>query len=231
MRTGVRVWMSMRRAARRAGVAAAAVGVVLLAGGCQLIGFGGALVESYKRNSTREVKGEYGGLKGKSFAVVVNADRVIQSDYPNIVPRLASGVSERLAAEVDASGFVPAAALLSWQFNNPRWTTMPPSELAAELGVQRLVVVELQEYRLHEPGNQYLWEGVAAGTVSVIEADSALPDEPVFERFVRVGFPDAQGFGPRDLGEDLVHSTLAKRFVDRASWLFYDHQEPYYPDY
>lgn len=214
--------------------AAGSLGAALVCGGCNIIGFGGAVVESYRRNSTKTVDPEYVGLAGHSFAVVVSADRAIQSDYPEIVARLTAGISERLrdpANGVGASGWVPPAKLLQYLYDHPRWVTMPHSELAKSLGVERIVYVELREYRLNDPGNQYLWEGVAEGTVGVIDPESPMPDEFVFERPVRVKFPDKAGYGPADMPGQAVNTELARRFTDRASWPFYSHEEKYYPDY
>ncbi len=56
-------------------------------------------------------------------------------------------------------------------------------------------MVELQEFRLHDPGNQYLWNA-AIGTVGVIESDGLVPENYVFEKIVSVKFPDKQGTGP-----------------------------------
>ena len=72
---------------------------------------------------------------------------------------------------------------------------------------------------------------VAAGMVRVYETDSVLPEQPSFERGVAVKFPDKMGYGPDDYSQVAVSSTILKRFVDRSSWLFYTHEEKYYPDY
>lgn len=200
-------------------------------GGCVVGELVGGMIESHRRNSTLTVKAEYTGLTGKSFAVVVAADRLVQADYPEVIAKLTVDVSERLAKFSGAAGYVPGQLVLDYQYGNPRWVTMTPSQLAQELGVERLVYIDLAEYRLHDPGNQYLWQGTATGTVGVIEADSALPDEFVFTKSLKLNFPDNPGATPTDLPRAAVNTALANRFVDRSSWLFYDHEEPYYPDY
>jgi len=205
--------------------------------GCSVLGFGGAMIESSRRNSTKEIAAEYTGLKGKKWAVVVVADRVIQAEYPDVVLYLTSQITDRLSdpkgahKEIAAAGFIPAQPLLSYLYEHPRWITMTRGDLAKELGVDRLIVVELIEYRLNDPGNQYLWAGQATGSVGVIEADSALPDEFAFEKPISVRFPDKDSFGPNDMSSQVVATALGKRFIDRCSWLFYKHDEKYYPDY
>ena len=97
--------------------------------------------------------------------------------------------------------------------------------------VDRLIYIDLYEYTLHEPGNSYLWAGAASGSVAVIEADSPYPDEFAFQLPVGVQFPDQMGFGPAELSKQQVSSVLSNRIIDRASWLFYEHEEDYYPEY
>ena len=202
--------------------------------GCNIIAPIGGLVENYKRQSTHAVPEEYRGLAGKRYAVLVIVDRIIQGDNPDIVPYLTTKITERLIQEqqlVGAAGVIPADRLLNYLYDHPRWLSMPRDQLAKELGVERLIVVEVIEYRLTEPGNQYLWDGVAAGTVGVIEVDTSISDEFAFEKSVRVTFPDKQGYGPSDFSRPELTTALALRFLDRVTWPFYNHQEPYYPKY
>jgi hypothetical protein len=200
-------------------------------GGCFAGELAGGMIESYRRSSTKTVPAEYTGLSGKSYAVVVSADRMIQADHPEVVARLTVDIAERLKDRVGATGYVPGQSVLAWQFNQPRWVTMTHEQVAKSLGVERLIVVELTEYRLNDPGNEYVWQGVAAGTVAVVEVDGDYPEEFAFQKALRLRFPDKDGFGPADLPRAAVNTELTRRFVDRATWLFFDHEEKYYPDY
>lgn len=191
----------------------------------------GGAVENYKRDSTHAVEGEYAGLTGKTFAVIVTGDRSIEADHPGLLATLTDRITERLRANAGASGCILARPLLEYLYDNPRWASRPPGDLLKDLGVDRLIMVELQEYRLNDPGNQYLWDGAAAASVSVLEAESALPDEYAYNNLVQVKFPNKQGIGPNEVSKDVVKSALVGRLVDRATWLFYTHQEPYYPEY
>jgi len=227
-------WIARRRGAntaRRVLLGAICLGLGLAMSGCVIAAVIGGMAQSYRESSTRKVEAEYRGLEGKTYAVIVAADRVIQANHPGVVPVLTQRINERLYDHAGAAGWIPTSDTLAWLLNHPQWKSRAFGELAEALGVERIVFIELTEYRLHDPGNRYEWSGIAAGTVSVIEADGPLPDEFMFERAVRVRFPDSTGFGPMDMSGQQVASVLIARFVDRASWLFYDHQEPYYPDY
>lgn len=194
--------------------------------GCEIIAFPFFAYNEFQKTQSTMVPAEYAGLDGQSFAVLVSGDRGLHADFPGIVPQITNQVSERLKAETKATGYVPAQAMLRYQYENPGWSAMAFSEVAGELGVDRLVVVDVQEFRLNDPGNRFLYDGVAAATIAVIEADGFSPDDIAFEFFVNVTFPDAGGFGPEDFSQQEVASVLMTRFVNRATWPFYDAEIP-----
>lgn len=198
--------------------------------GCVVGALVGGMMESYRRTGTRKVEAEYPELANKSVAVVVAADRVVQAEHPGLLARVTSAVSLRLSSQAGARVVNPAG-VLEFLYNHPRWPALPYSELAKSLGAETLLVVDLYEFRLHEPGNAWLWEGRAAGRIDVIETAGALPDDSSFSRDVSVKFPDGSGHDRSEFTETQVLSVLTSRLIDRISWLFYDHQEPYYPDY
>lgn len=217
-----------RRTMMRGAFALASGAAVACLSSCTLIG---GMAESYKQSSTHAVAPTYLGLQGKSVAVVVIADRSIEADFPGLSSTLIERCNERIRQFGNPRQAFPSVQLVQFLLNNPQLMVRPRGELAKELGVERLVVVELTEFRLNDPGNQYLWDGVAGGQVSVVEADGPLPDDYAFSRAVKVTFPDQKGIGPEQYGRDVVSSALLVRFVDRSTWMFYEHQEPYYPKY
>ncbi len=211
---------------------AAACGARVFAQGCEFVG---GAIENYKKDSTHEVVAEYVGLGGKNFAVIVSAERAIQGEHPGLVEHLTTRITDRLAAgdnRPTAGGFVPAAQVLKYQARHPDWHAKSYNTLAKDLGnVERLVIVEVSEYRLHESGNSYEWDGVASGNVRIVEAGEDASDSFAFDKLVAVKFPDKKGITPEQIAVSAVTSALALRFIDRVSWCFYNHQEPYYPEY
>lgn len=210
-------------------IATCACAVLFGLPGCIIPAMIGGMAESYRRTGTTKVMAEYNDLQGHSFAVVVNADRAIQADEPGLLNRLTVRITDRVARNlvgIPGTAYVPSDRLLNVLYNNPQWPALPPSELGEMLGVERLVWIDLVEYRLTEAGNEYIWDGVAAGSVAVYDITSAIPDDPIFERNVQVTFPDSPGFVRNEIPEGAVTSELSNRFVTRASWLFYDHEEP-----
>ena len=217
----------------RIGVVGAAVAGIILAGatmsGCDVVG---AVADTYERNATHEVKAEYRGLEGKSFAVLVAADRSIQSQVPMLVEEFTRRMTTRLSAPGNVplpSGFVSATDALAFGYRNPTWHLRTPAKLCEELGgVDHVIMVEITEFRLHEPGNKYVWSGRASARISVGDAHE---DEFVFDRVVDVKYPDGEGYSQEELQSSQVMSALLVRLLDRASWLFYDHEEMMRPEY
>ena len=206
------------------------VGTALVLPGCMAaFGAASAIGKAIEEEGSHKVYGEYGGLKGKSFAVIISADRVIQGNDPRAVSRLTNAIIRKMVsaeAQIGAVGFVPGAKVLAMQYNKPSWTTWNYGKIADEFGVERLIFVDLYEYRLNEPGNAYLWVGQITGKVGVVEADGSNPDEFVFTKEIRVGFPDKTGVSTRDMPKEAVQANLEDRYSSRVAWLFFDHDEP-----
>jgi hypothetical protein len=194
--------------------------------GCAIAAIIGGAAESYHRTGSTTFPADYDGLSGKSFAVMVTADRVIEAEQPGIVARVAGLVNDRLAQHAGGTAFIPTATMLNAQLNNPQWQIVPRGELSEILGVERLVTIEIVEYRLTEAGNGYIWDGAAEAVVQVYEADGPIPDEPSYDRVVTVTFPDVRGVLREEVPEQVITSELSRRLTDRAAWLFYEHDEP-----
>lgn len=220
-----RLWQhSVKRPMAGVVVAAFALGVCM--GGCQLVG---VMAASEERYGSHNVEAAYTGLVGKSYAVVAWTDRSTQMEYPALAPSLMQRVDLTLAAEAGASGHIEGDAVTDYLANTPQWVAWPRSKLAEELGedgVDRVVLIEVNEFRTNEPGNEYLWDGVAWATVSVIERGESGSDAEVFRKEIRVTYPDATGYGPEEISRQGVASVLLKRLIDRAGWLFFEHVEP-----
>lgn len=198
----------------------------LAVGGCALGQLVGGMAASAERTGTRKVEAKYRGLADRTFAVIIAADRIVQSEHPDMVVLATREISRRLEQNAGATGVLPADEVLRFQFQNPAWVLMPHRDLAEKLAVDRLVLVELTEFALNEPGNPYIWNGVAAGTVTVIDPSQPFGGEQSFREPVRVRFPDNEGVNAEQIPGQVVAQALVRRLSDRVAWMFYDHEEP-----
>jgi hypothetical protein len=206
--------------------------MVLAAAGCQLVS---GMTESYLRESTQTIQPEWDGLKGKTVGVLVAMDPSMHTRFPQMEIVMLARVTERLANPINntgVTGYTDVRECVAFSANNPGWIAKSATELGEGLGgVDCVIIVEVDDFRLHDPGNMYTWDGEAAGTIGVYDLTSTVPNEFAFRKAVTVRFPDQKGSGSDTIAGDAVATELLRRFVDRTTWAFYAHEEPYYKKY
>ncbi len=216
-----------RRTRIRFGIARVAALGMLCAGaitpaGCQVIGFAAKAAHDA---GSHKVYGEYDGLRGHDYVVIVNMDQSLRATEPRLATVLTNAITRQLGnPDIGATGAVPGPKVLEFMYENPSWPAWSYQRLADEFTVSRVVVIDLYEYRLYEPGNQYLWNGRAAARVGVFEAGLGT-EEFAFNKDVQVPFPDEKGVTVREKSKGNVESNLQARLVTRIAWLMYDHEE------
>lgn len=198
------------------------------AGGCNIVGFFGALEEQRRRTGKVWVDGQYDGLEDQKVAVVVDAsDEIYATAGEPIVRTILAGIIARLEANANAQSIVPEVEIQRVLYDEPNLLDHTFDYVAARFEVDRLIVIQLDEFRLAEPGNQYVWNGQVAGNLLVIEADSYIEDDVRFEQNVNITYPDQPNTTIDDLDGQAVLLELIRRFSNRSSWFFYRHQERY----
>jgi hypothetical protein len=219
-------------AQRGAALAACCAMMILLvsAGGCNVGRLFGGMAQNFEYQKKIEVLPKYDGLQNRTVAVLVEADLSTLYEHPTLVATITDNVSRRIARQVPGARLLPSQVVLQWQYRTPQWNAMPYGEVAAALGVDRLVHIDLYEYRLNPPGNSWEWDGVCAANIGVIERDSYDPDSFVDTFNVESRFPDIKGVDRQSASPAAIETGVLARFVERAAWLFYAHEEPKYPD-
>ena len=192
--------------------------VLLTQSGCWLAAtaFGG--------EKTYKVQAQYQGLEGQTAAVLVAADEYLLFTQPQVPQILTRAVSRELAAHVDNIRVVNPQRMAAFQQRNPYWSTTPYTRLIEELDVDRLVIVDLAEYRLHEPGNKHVWRGVITASVSVAEAEQSDPDQLAFSTQVRALFPEDRKLGLVNVDREQIELGTLKLFSLKVGRIFYDHE-------
>jgi hypothetical protein len=185
--------------------------------------------EEYQR--LIEVHPVYGGLENRKVAVVVDVDYAVLYEHGQVPLTVADFVSRRIQSKVPGALVVSPVEVSNWQFRTYSWQGMPYGEMARQLGADRLVLVDIFEYRLNPPGNRWLWEGLCAANVQVIEGDSLDPDTPVESFVVEASFPRLKGVARDSASATAVETGLLREFCTKAAWLFYRHLEPKHPDH
>ena len=214
----------------RRGVGLLLLGGVPLLGGCAVGALVGGMAQNWEYQKLVEVHAAYDGLQNKTVAVLVDADLAILYEHPSVAVNVAVNVSSEIARNVEGATVLPSGVIAQWQFRTPQWNAMPYGEIAEALDVDRVVHIDIYEYRLHPRGNRWLWEGVCSAHVGVIEREGIDPDSYVEVFDVEAAFPDIKGVGRDSTNSALVQTGLLVLFVKRTAKLFYRHLDPKYPD-
>jgi hypothetical protein len=204
----------------------AAVMMLLSVSGCGALGWGAQIFEGER---TRQVEARYEDLAGQRVAVMVAAADRTLAHYPQAREALTRLISNDLAENenkptLKGIQLMSPEAILKYQDENPYWHTLRYSRLVGKLEVDRIVLVDLIDYRTHEPGNPHVYAGVIRADVGVIDASAEDPDNLVFNTQVNARYPENTSIGTVNRDERTVQLGALKQFTDKAAGLFYDHE-------
>jgi len=198
--------------------------------GCAIPQILSAVGHNIEREKEIEVLSKYTGLENATVAVLIHADHAMLYEYPLIKPQMTMNISVRLQQNVSGTRILLPQHVLAWEYQTPTWSSMPMGQVCDLLDVDRVVYVDVLEFRLNPPGNRFLWEGLVVANVSVFERHGIDPDAPIEEFSVTSRFPDVRTITREQMRQDEVEAGLVGRFCQKVAWLFYDHKEDKYPD-
>lgn len=199
----------------------AAIAFALVASGCQVAG---GIADAYEREKIVTVQAEYDGLAGKRVVVLYDTSMDIRYDFPNAVPLLTDYLSMWIAAHCMDSEVLPTRDVMLFQDANPGWPSMDYADIAQFLNAERLVIIDLIEYRLMEPGNSYLWDGYIVADIGVIEADGPDPSSFVYQKRMASRFPTVDGVTREQVPQATIEDGLQIDFSRKTARLFYTYE-------
>jgi hypothetical protein len=220
---------SIRAMTRTLALLIACAFAMSLQSGCAIVKLGGAMAESEESQKLLEVPERY-SLANKTVAVVVQVDYATMFEHRDVEVAVTAGVAMRIARWAPNVQVLDPQRVLYWQKRTPQWNALPYSEIAKQLNVDRVVYVDILEYRLNPPGNRYLWEGVAVARVGIIERDGLDPDAFADSFDIQAMFPNMEGVTRESADEAAIRRGLQETFVKNIAFLFYYHFEPKHPD-
>jgi predicted small secreted protein len=191
---------------------------------CETVGFISDVVAGGD-GPALEVTAEYYGLKDQTVAVLINADYPVLYQHRDIQWELGTAISNLIADGVPGVKVIDARDVVAFQNRNIYWSTAPYGELAKKLGCTRLILVELQEFRLHEPGNTMMYRGVASARVEVAEANGAKPNDAAYATVVTAAYPPNNPQGIPDADPQTIRKGIVDIFSRSVAWKFFDHEE------
>lgn len=199
--------------------------LTMLMSGCNMVAW---LAQAGREDEkVIQVPAEYTDLQDKRVAVMTSADEYTLFRFPRSTFRVSETVSRAIQNNVEGVAVSLPKEVDAYQRKNPYWITSRPGRMIDELGVDRLIIIDLNEYRTNEAGNAEVWRGVIDATVSVYEADGEDPDNRTFEKQVRVEYPEDSTFGMINSSADEAKIEVAalQLFARRGAGLFFDHED------
>ena len=204
---------------------------VILSSGCKAVGvLAGGMAQNFEYQKLVEILPKYEGLEHQTVAVVVDADLATLYENPTLCDTVAAGVTKRLADNVSGIRLLSQRVVRDWQFSTPQWNALPYGDIAKRLNVDRVVLIDIQSFRLHPRGNRWMWDGECVAMVGVIERDGVEPDEFADLFHVSARFPKLKELDREAASESAIQTGLYVEFIKHVGWLFYPHLEPKYPD-
>lgn len=193
---------------------------------CMAVLFAGCNGPGSMNQQVIDVKAQYLDLANRSVAIVVSMSDFTEFKYPQAKQMVTEEIARRIQASVPGVTLTSPGEIIAWQKENAYWTTRPPSMLIKQLKVERLVLVEIGEYRTHEPGDKHVLRGVISASVNIVEAEADDPDNFVASFTKHVMYPEAGESKIGRIGDDeaLIETRTQIRFCETTAGLFYDHQ-------
>ncbi len=198
--------------------------------GCALPQIVSVVGHNIEREKKVEVLAQYDGLENRTVAVLVHADLSLLYEYPMVKPNITANIAARLQQNVPGIRVLAPSQVLTWEYQTPTWSSMPMGQVCELLDVDRVVYVDVYEFRLNPPGNRFLWEAMGVANVRIFERGSLDPDMSVDEFSVTARFPDERTVTREQRRQEEIEAGIVGRFCQKVAWLFYDHAEDKYPD-
>lgn len=170
------------------------------------------------------IEAEYLGLHDKSVAVLVAADPYVLYQHPRAPDMVSRALSRELVDKIPTVTITNPDQVQAYVKEHPHWTTAPYSELIAGMGVDRLLIVDLGEYRTNEPGNAHLWHGVISAHILVVEREARHPDNAAYSQHVVAMYPEGTTVGVVNADPQTIQLGMLVTFARDTVRLFHNHQ-------
>ena len=209
----------------------AVAALALATGGCKFLAY--ALAPP----RTETIKAQCDELNNTSVAIMVFVPPEVMSDYPYAQDQLTRVLAARFRND-SAAGLLKnlrvldPVAVRQFQERTINWNGMPRTEIAKELGVEYLLLVQIMEFSTREDADSFdLYRGRLTATAALYDAQrpesraSIWPVSGRHDSIFAIVHPEA---GPVGLvsghNDSVVRDPMLLRFADLLSRKFYTHK-------
>ena len=191
--------------------------------GCDALKFIGYVLGGSEKPVT--VTAAHRGLENRSFAVLVAPDEDTAFRHRNVAAKICRSVTTTIATVVDGTRPMDPNQIAEFLEDNPFWATAPPGDIVKRLEVDRVLIVWVEHYALHERGNAHIGRGVLTATLDVFEAEARDPNGAAYHTRIKAEFPRDSTVGLVNTSDRKIEQGLLRDFGQRVANLFVDHEE------
>jgi hypothetical protein len=169
----------------------------------------------------------YAGLAGQSVGVMVWVDRGVRADWPAIQLDLANLIQDNLsksgAIEIKGTTWpIQPASIVRYQNDHPGIEAVPITDTAPNLGVSRLIYIELENFSTRSETSYQMYRGNVTATLKIIQIQNGVSSIGYQESDIHVFFPPKSApEGVLDSNDQVIYrgtlSELSDEIVDRLT--------------
>jgi len=204
------------------------VGVILIAAGllffqCGCKAFSYLAYVIFGGGQTK-VKAEYKGLKDRKIAIIVSTGPGVDFEYPYARTNVALATAKVISDHVKGAEFVDQNEVEKFQMENLDWLSMPVKKIAQNLGVTRILYLDLFQFTMHEQSSVHLLRGRIQGSLRVYEINGK--EQAAYNTETAIVWPEHSPVPMSDgaLAQLQMESTV--KFAEQLGQKFYDHKVP-----
>jgi hypothetical protein len=169
----------------------------------------------------------YAGITGQSVGVMVWAGRGVRADWPSLQLDLANLVQDKLrksaAPEIKGTTFpIEPASIVRYQSDHPSIDASPVTDIAPNLGVSRLLYIELDDFSTRSETSYQMFRGNVTATLKVLQTQNGKSNIVYQEADIHAFYPPTSApEGVLDSNDLVIYrgvlDVLAGEIVDRLT--------------
>lgn len=172
----------------------------------------------------KDVAASYTGLSNKTVAIVIYADWATSLEYVGARDEIAIFVTARCHELLPTVKLVNAKEIIHWQDDTREWQGMPVKEIGQHFSVDRVLYIELLDYRTREPGAKNLMRGRIHAMCRVYETETP-GNTPAWERELDVYWPEVAPQNALQTSDITIRRRVLEAFSDQLVGNFFDRKE------
>lgn len=198
-----------------------ALALLAAGGGLASCGF---LAGAFQQQTGKAVEATYRNLDNKSLAIVVDPDPATALEYAGARTEIGAFVTAQFQQNMPNVKLLRYQDVIRWQDETLQWQGLPVKDIGKHFGTERVLYIELLDYRTREAGATNLLRGHIHAMARVFEVDTPGPNA-AWEKEFDVAWPPTAPMDVLKANDTAVRKRVLEVFSEQLVGQFYDHKE------